>query len=145
MVEAIPPEVVKKPAAANARATAVAKGKRKGRAKAAVEEAVLSLMALMSSCGLFLCLGNVESSCDSYELSGTKTPSRYMLSLHVILMSSLGPKAKPKAKPVAKVRGKGKAVAVVDSHRLIQGPLHRNMSIDIGRPGELLWLSLIHI
>ena len=39
------------------------------------------------------------------------------------------------------VRGKGKAVAVVDSHRLIQGPLHRNMSIDIGRPGELLWVT----
>ena len=39
------------------------------------------------------------------------------------------------------VRGKGKAVAVVDSHRLIQGPLHRNMAIDVGRAGELIWVT----
>ena len=39
------------------------------------------------------------------------------------------------------VRGKGKAVAVVDSHRLIQGPLHRNMAIDVGRSGELTWVT----
>ena len=39
------------------------------------------------------------------------------------------------------VRGKGKAVAVVDSHRLIQGPLHRNMTIDVGRSGELTWVA----
>ena len=39
------------------------------------------------------------------------------------------------------LRGKGKAVAVVDSHRLIQGPLHRNASIDVGRPGQLAWAS----
>ncbi len=39
------------------------------------------------------------------------------------------------------LRGKGKAVAVVDSHRLIQGPLHRNTSIDVGRPGQLAWVS----
>ncbi|MDA1047791.1 MAG: PSD1 and planctomycete cytochrome C domain-containing protein [Verrucomicrobia bacterium] len=39
------------------------------------------------------------------------------------------------------VRGKGKAVAVVDSHRLIQGPLHGNMAIDVGRPGELTWVT----
>ncbi len=39
------------------------------------------------------------------------------------------------------VRGKGKAIAAVDSHRLIQGPLHRNMAIDVGRPGELTWVT----
>ena len=39
------------------------------------------------------------------------------------------------------IRGKGKAVAVVDSHRLIQGPLHRNMAIDVGRAGELTWVT----
>ncbi|MFP6901839.1 MAG: hypothetical protein VCA36_12905, partial [Opitutales bacterium] len=39
------------------------------------------------------------------------------------------------------LRGKGKAVAVVDSHRLIQGPLHGNASINVGRPGELTWAS----
>ena len=39
------------------------------------------------------------------------------------------------------VRGKGKAIAAVDSHRLIQGPLHRNMAIDVGRSGELTWVT----
>ena len=39
------------------------------------------------------------------------------------------------------VRGKGKAFAVVDSHRMINGPLHGNVSIDVGRPGELTWAS----
>ncbi|MBO93403.1 MAG: hypothetical protein CMI32_00695, partial [Opitutales bacterium] len=39
------------------------------------------------------------------------------------------------------VRGKAKAIAVVDSHRLIQGPLHGNASINVGRTGELAWSS----
>ncbi|MFP6901381.1 MAG: hypothetical protein VCA36_10585, partial [Opitutales bacterium] len=39
------------------------------------------------------------------------------------------------------LRGKGKAIAVVDSHRLIQGPLHGNASINVGKTGELAWAS----
>ena len=37
--------------------------------------------------------------------------------------------------------GKGKAFAVVDSHRLVNGPLHGNVSIDAGAPGRLAWAS----
>jgi len=39
------------------------------------------------------------------------------------------------------VRGKAKAVAVIDSHRLVQGPLHGNTVFDAGRPGELTWIT----
>ncbi|MBT3636404.1 MAG: DUF1553 domain-containing protein [Opitutae bacterium] len=39
------------------------------------------------------------------------------------------------------VRGKAKAVAVIDSHRLVQGPLHGNTVLDAGRPGELTWVT----
>jgi len=39
------------------------------------------------------------------------------------------------------IRGKAKVVAVVDSHRLVQGPLHGNTVLDAGRPGELTWTT----
>jgi hypothetical protein len=39
------------------------------------------------------------------------------------------------------IRGKAKVVAVVDSHRLVQGPLHGNTVLDAGRPGELTWVT----
>ena len=39
------------------------------------------------------------------------------------------------------VRGKGRAFAAVDSHRMINGPLHGNVSINVGRPGELSWTT----
>jgi len=39
------------------------------------------------------------------------------------------------------IRGKAKAVAVIDSHRLVQGPLHGNTVVDAGRSDELTWIT----
>ncbi|MEK9985858.1 MAG: hypothetical protein VW879_14055, partial [Opitutae bacterium] len=38
-------------------------------------------------------------------------------------------------------RGEATVLAVVDSHRMVQGPLHGNTKIKTGKEGELNWYS----